>query len=214
MQLLATICLAAVASATQLTGSRSAYFALKSVMERQVQICQSIPPPYTCERSCGPGNIECVSWPTCYNPSAGETCCSNGDYCPAGYYCTDAGCCDNSLTLEECGASVTLTTIAPPQTTATESAPAETTVATTTSDIFSFTDTNPTSTSTEAIPTFTESSSSSSSSSAHATTSSSTSTSSSTKSASSATVTAGAGKNAVIGILPAIGGLAAFWFAF
>ncbi|PMD19067.1 hypothetical protein NA56DRAFT_750950 [Hyaloscypha hepaticicola] len=94
-------------------GQRSALFALRSVFERQVQYCTPIEPPYTCERSCGPAFRTCIAWPTCYNPSAGEVCCSNGDYCPEGQYCTDNGCCPDGSTLAECNASVSLSVIPP-----------------------------------------------------------------------------------------------------
>lgn len=63
-------------------GQRSALMALRSVFERQIQNCAPIEPPYTCERSCGPAFRTCISWPTCYNPSAGEVCCSNGGAFP------------------------------------------------------------------------------------------------------------------------------------
>ena len=35
------------------------------------------------------------------------------EYCPAGTYCTDAGCCPNGSSLEECRASTSLSVIAP-----------------------------------------------------------------------------------------------------
>lgn len=59
-------------------GHRKAMMALRGVFERQSTECVPVTAPATCERSCGPGNIECVSFPTCYNPGAGESCCSNG----------------------------------------------------------------------------------------------------------------------------------------
>jgi hypothetical protein len=115
MQLISTLVFAGAASATGMwTGTRSsALLALRGIMERQVDVCVPVPAPATCERSCGPGNIVCISFPTCYNPSAGEVCCSDGNYCPAGYYCTDAGCCEEGTTLEECGASTTLEIVLP-----------------------------------------------------------------------------------------------------
>ncbi|KAK5740952.1 hypothetical protein LTR17_004306 [Elasticomyces elasticus] len=42
------------------------------------QICTPVPAPATCERSCGPGNVPCITEDNCYNPSVGESCCSNG----------------------------------------------------------------------------------------------------------------------------------------
>ncbi|OQN98346.1 hypothetical protein B0A48_15613 [Cryoendolithus antarcticus] len=55
------------------------------------------PPELLCAASCGPGNIDCTA-NYCLNPSAGETCCSDCHYCPAGQHCvvhTDGspGCC-------------------------------------------------------------------------------------------------------------------------
>ncbi|KAL2127478.1 hypothetical protein VTI74DRAFT_10680 [Chaetomium olivicolor] len=95
-------------------GQRSALMALRTVIERQTQVCVPVPVPATCEKSCGPGNIPCISFPTCYNPSAGESCCSDGTYCPAGYYCTNAGCCPNGIPLADCDATVSLSVIPPP----------------------------------------------------------------------------------------------------
>lgn len=70
---------AASAAASELTsGQRHAAMALASIFERQTVFCTPVPPPYTCEHSCGAGYVECVSFPTCYNPGNGETCCSNG----------------------------------------------------------------------------------------------------------------------------------------
>ncbi|KAH7368704.1 Prp 4 [Plectosphaerella cucumerina] len=84
------------------------------LLERQADICVPVPPPFTCERSCGPGNVPCVTDRNCYNPSAGESCCSNGQYCRAGFYCTNAGCCPNGASLAECGATLSLSVIPPP----------------------------------------------------------------------------------------------------
>jgi len=95
-------------------GQRTSFKALDNLMRRQT--CKPVPAPATCEKSCGPGNIECIALPHCYNPSAGETCCADGNYCPKGYYCTDAGCCPNGSSLADCNAKVTLSTIAPPKT--------------------------------------------------------------------------------------------------
>lgn len=59
---------------------RRSFDSLHQLMRRQ---CVPVENP-TCERSCGPGNIDCgpSSWGLCYNPSAGETCCSNGGKSP------------------------------------------------------------------------------------------------------------------------------------
>ncbi|KAI9695989.1 MAG: hypothetical protein M1820_008330 [Bogoriella megaspora] len=102
-----------------MTGQRKSHMALKKVMERQLQFCEPVPEPATCEASCGAGNVECVSFPNCFNPGEGETCCSDGTYCESGYYCTDAGCCPNESSIDECGASEELSTLAPAAATAT-----------------------------------------------------------------------------------------------
>ncbi|PNP76821.1 hypothetical protein FNYG_09837 [Fusarium nygamai] len=116
MQLPATLFLVGTASAhlSLVAGRSSAFLALRGVMERQVDSCEPIRAPYTCERSCGPGFVECIDFPTCYNPGRGDTCCSDGSYCPAGFYCTDAGCCPDGSSVEECGATATLSVIPPP----------------------------------------------------------------------------------------------------
>ncbi|KAF2434261.1 hypothetical protein EJ08DRAFT_693804 [Tothia fuscella] len=76
--------------------------------------CRAVENP-TCETSCGVGNIDCgpPSWGTCYNPSAGESCCSNGGYCPNNYYCAQVSngglkCCPNGSSLAQCGAAATV----------------------------------------------------------------------------------------------------------
>jgi hypothetical protein len=78
----AIITLVGTASATASAGQRSSFNALKGIIERQTQICTPVPAPATCEASCGPGNVECVSFPNCYNPGAGESCCSDGSQSP------------------------------------------------------------------------------------------------------------------------------------
>ena len=68
---------AAIAS---LTGSYETSMApgFSALFERQTRVCKPVPPPLTCERSCGPGYITCISLPTCYNPGKGDVCCSDG----------------------------------------------------------------------------------------------------------------------------------------
>ncbi|KAM6513477.1 hypothetical protein FALCPG4_015892 [Fusarium falciforme] len=107
---------AASASAPHIAMRSVAFETLKGVMERQVHECKDVPPPVTCERSCGPGYVQCVYEFNCYNPSIGQSCCSNGKYCPADTYCTDIGCCPDDVSLEECGATRILSVIPPPAT--------------------------------------------------------------------------------------------------
>ncbi|KAN0079123.1 putative secreted protein [Elaphomyces granulatus] len=105
--------------------SRTSHVAFKDqshLLTRQIQFCKPVPPPGTCEESCGPGHIECVSFPNCFNPSAGQTCCSDGSYCSKGYYCTDAGCCPTGSSLSDCGAISSLATLAGTPETATAAA--------------------------------------------------------------------------------------------
>jgi hypothetical protein len=80
MQLLATLFFVGTASAhvSLVAGRPSAFLALRGIIERQVDFCEPVRAPYTCERSCGPGFFECIDFPTCYNPGRGETCCSDG----------------------------------------------------------------------------------------------------------------------------------------
>lgn len=78
-QLLAVLPLAACVDTTPwLAGERNSGLAGNSLQERITTICTPVPAPATCEKSCGPGNVQCVSFPNCYNPSAGESCCSDG----------------------------------------------------------------------------------------------------------------------------------------
>ncbi|KAH7141322.1 Prp 4 [Dactylonectria estremocensis] len=87
---------------------------LGGLAERQIVFCDAILPPYTCERSCGEGYTECVEFPNCYNPGRGEVCCSTGQYCDAGEYCTDLYCCPEGISLEECGGTYTLSILPDP----------------------------------------------------------------------------------------------------
>lgn len=210
------------ATAVLRSGETTAYLALKSVIERQT-LCTPVTAPYTCERSCGPGYTECVSFPTCYNPGLGQSCCSNGrkfticyhiqkseltqllGYCPKGTYCTNAGCCPDGTSLAQCGATITLSIIPPRSTTTSTSA---TTSKSTTVSISSVTSK---STST--------SSSRSSTSVYYPTTSSSPSTTraptnGTTTSPTPTIVTAGVDKHAIVGVLPAVGGLVAMLLVF
>ncbi|KAF4974634.1 hypothetical protein FZEAL_8493 [Fusarium zealandicum] len=108
------------AAAHRVLERSAAYLALEGVMEgilkRQVRICKAVEPPVTCERSCGPGFVECTRPDMCYNPGRGDICCSNGYYCKAGTYCTDNGCCPDGNSLEECNATRTVSIIPPPAT--------------------------------------------------------------------------------------------------
>jgi hypothetical protein len=71
----------AVAAASLTVGQHKALTARSSLLERgpvTVVNCKPVPFPGTCEQSCGPGYVTCISFPTCYYPSAGESCCSDG----------------------------------------------------------------------------------------------------------------------------------------
>jgi hypothetical protein len=84
MQLLSFLTLAGVAVASLSQGSkRSASFnELTGIMERQLRICDRVPVgPNFCERSCGTGFVSCVNESTCYNPTIGDVCCSDGSEC-------------------------------------------------------------------------------------------------------------------------------------
>jgi hypothetical protein len=69
---------------------------------RQFDICVPVSTP-SCAESCGKGNIICQEWPHCYNPDAGESCCSDGTYCEEGYYCVSGGCCRDGETCSGSG---------------------------------------------------------------------------------------------------------------
>ncbi|EEP82989.1 predicted protein [Uncinocarpus reesii 1704] len=115
---------ATAAASSLMTGSYAAEEVLKKLQNRQVEFCKEIKPPYTCARSCGAGYAECGSFPNCYNPGRGDSCCRNGKYCPSGYYCTNAGCCPSTMTLAECGATER-TTGDPPSTTGSPTPPGD-----------------------------------------------------------------------------------------
>ena len=68
----------AFAAAAALTGDTTPFMAVNGLFERQIHFCTPVPRPATCERSCGPGYVQCISFPTCYNPGLGQSCCSNG----------------------------------------------------------------------------------------------------------------------------------------
>jgi len=55
------------------------------LMARQTQVCTKAT---TCSQCFGPGNVLC-SRNSCFNPSAGEQCCANGNYCIG----PDTSCC-------------------------------------------------------------------------------------------------------------------------
>ncbi|KAK1988906.1 hypothetical protein LZ30DRAFT_577136 [Colletotrichum cereale] len=66
----------------------------------------------TCAEACGGGYQQCKSTDQavhCYNPAAGETCCSttSGNSCLTSFYCThdtktDTFCCPNGMNLGDC----------------------------------------------------------------------------------------------------------------
>ncbi|KAJ3478583.1 hypothetical protein NLG97_g8539 [Lecanicillium saksenae] len=115
MRFLTVATLAGQALATAHVAGRVDSATLNGLLTREFRICNLVPVgPNLCERSCGPGYITCISEPTCYNPSRGDVCCSNGKYCEAGSYCTDIGCCEDGLSLEECGAHSRIATVPVP----------------------------------------------------------------------------------------------------
>ncbi|KAK3116756.1 hypothetical protein LTR53_002522 [Teratosphaeriaceae sp. CCFEE 6253] len=178
MQTFAVLALAASGVSASLTLQRLSH-GLSTGLDRRQGICVPVEEPVTCERSCGPGNVICIAFPTCYNPSAGESCCSNGRYCPADYYCTDGGCCPTGSSLEECGATATLSTLPPPASTTSSSSSSSSSLYTSSSSVAaavtassastssaarssSFASTSSSSTSVYVAPVYTPSSSSSS----------------------------------------------------
>ncbi|KAK1674739.1 hypothetical protein BDP55DRAFT_729388 [Colletotrichum godetiae] len=68
----------------------------------------------TCAEACGTGYEQCKSTDSavhCFNPAAGETCCSTttGNSCLSSFYCThgsntDTTCCPNGMNLADCAA--------------------------------------------------------------------------------------------------------------
>lgn len=103
------------ASAVAVVDLKNTGFHILAGLEKRVD-CKPVYQP-SCSNSCGPGYIVCAEWPNCYNPGIGETCCSNGYYCPKGEYCASTGygmtCCKDGQSLEACGASATVSTLAP-----------------------------------------------------------------------------------------------------
>lgn len=74
----------AVSVTAQGAAREAAIRELDAIMKRELTICSSVtrqPIDNFCERSCGTGNIACVNYNTCFNPDAGESCCSNGSEC-------------------------------------------------------------------------------------------------------------------------------------
>ena len=68
----------AVTALADADSSLAARQVLSMLDKRQTTICKAVPAPATCETSCGPEYVTCVSFPHCYAPSKGEVCCSNG----------------------------------------------------------------------------------------------------------------------------------------
>ncbi|KAL0933192.1 PRP 4 C domain-containing protein [Colletotrichum truncatum] len=101
----------------------------------------------TCAEACGSGYQQCKSTDQavhCYNPAAGETCCSTntGNSCLSAFYCThdpktETFCCPNGMNLADCaikhGVTGALTSDVPvPTTTSTSQAPTSSSIAPTT----------------------------------------------------------------------------------
>ncbi|ODH45061.1 hypothetical protein ACO22_00453 [Paracoccidioides brasiliensis] len=128
----------AVSAALVQPSHNMAAMALQKLQSRQLNLCKPIRRPYSCAKSCGEGYEECGSFPHCYNPTVGESCCTNGKYCPKGTFCTDSGCCPEGSSLADCNATESLT--APPTTSPTTPAGDDNDVSSsssTTSDAFS-----------------------------------------------------------------------------
>lgn len=82
MQFLSFLTFAGHALATTYVAARVDQSSLNGLLTRQFRLCNSVPVgPNLCERSCGPGYITCISEPTCYNPSRGDVCCTDGSMC-------------------------------------------------------------------------------------------------------------------------------------
>ncbi|KAK1045067.1 hypothetical protein LTR33_015237, partial [Friedmanniomyces endolithicus] len=136
-----TLYLSTLLVATALASTDFPFASFKSMtgLQRRNTCYQQNP---TCVSCFGAGSIECVDPSSCYNPTQGETCCSDSSthldfpsnatdrlsgtdkrrldeigYCPAGYYCADNGCCPNGSSLADCGATATVATVAPPAST-------------------------------------------------------------------------------------------------
>jgi hypothetical protein len=204
MNIFSAFLLAAVASAAVPDLGRRhtvAYRQLRDIVDRQVRFCELVPAPATCERSCGPGFIQCALPPYCYNPSIGHTCCSDGTVCLSGSYCSDNGCCPDDISLEECGATVTLSTLLPPSSTR-EPTTSTRSTASTVSVTLTHTSSSP------LYPTGEPSTTTS-----HAVPSGPLPTNGTATSVLPPVVTAGAGRNADFGTLPAIAGLGLFLMA-
>lgn len=73
-----TIVLISVASAAAATTlQQRSFMALGGMIEKR-DVCVPVTEPVTCAKSCGAGSVQCISFPNCYNPSKGQSCCSNG----------------------------------------------------------------------------------------------------------------------------------------
>ncbi|PGH16729.1 hypothetical protein AJ79_01602 [Helicocarpus griseus UAMH5409] len=75
----------------------------------------------SCEDAFGGGYVQCGTGTVCYNPTAGQPCCSGKYACPSDAFCLTAGyCCPDGLDPETCakqfGVSVPPTTTYPPPT--------------------------------------------------------------------------------------------------
>jgi hypothetical protein len=70
----------ALAVATPFQGQRVSVPALPGIFGRQTSDPSDCKPvnSASCEASCGTGNVPCGNGGYCYNPSKGESCCSDG----------------------------------------------------------------------------------------------------------------------------------------
>ncbi|CAG8959038.1 hypothetical protein HYFRA_00012199 [Hymenoscyphus fraxineus] len=95
MQFFSTLILAfsvsAVASTTLTTEQRFSISAMEGIFPRADRVCKPVLAPATCSDSCGAGYITCGDADLCYNPTIGQSCCSDGSHCDQGYSCIGSG---------------------------------------------------------------------------------------------------------------------------
>ncbi|KAL9619712.1 MAG: hypothetical protein Q9160_005732 [Pyrenula sp. 1 TL-2023] len=79
---------------------------VRSLVERQDQSFQpgtNFGSGATCADAFGSGFVQCGTGNKCFNPSGGESCCSNSYPCPSGSFCLiDGYCCPNGIDPQTC----------------------------------------------------------------------------------------------------------------